>query len=630
MKWVNKIISILLAITVMVLLIPSEAVFASDGTIPTISVQSQTGKAGEEVEVDVLVSNNPGIAGAILQVEYDSKLTLQSVTNGDALSALTFTKPAHFSSPSKFLWDSESGMSQIDGILLKMKFLISDQAKPGDELPVGVSYGEGDIFNEDLQDVSFALVNGKVTVAGSSSGGDDGNTGQPDTGDQEKDPSITDAKITVENGTGKIGDTVELKVTIGNNPGIAGATLQIEYDSKLSLQEVINGDALDVLTFTKPAKLTSPCKFLWDSESGMALKDGTLLTLRFAISNQSIVGDKLPVHISYEEGDIFDENLEDIELQCVDGTITVEKNSDVEKEELAHLYGASLRLTGDIGVNFYYEFTEQMLNDSSARVFMTVGDQKNEFYISDAEVDTKAVAGKTLYKFTCYVKAKQMKDNIVVQAKADGYEGESRTYSIRQYADNILAGSKYSDELKYLVRVMMQYGASAQKYLNYSVSDLATDGLNMDDIIASANALKYEDLSSYVMNKTDMPDGISVYGANLSLKSETVLRYHFTLDEGHDISEYTFAVGNREYSPVMVNNRYCIEIDNIRAQDIDEMFEVTVSDFHGASGTVSYGVLTYARNIIGAGTEKYSQELIDTVRSLYMYNCAAENYLKTK
>ena len=75
---------------------------------------------------------------------------------------------------------------------------------------------------------------------------------------------------------------------------------------------------------------------------------------------------------------------------------------------------------------------------------------------------------------------------------------------------------------------------------------------------------------------------------------------------------------------------YCIEIKNIRAQDIDEMFTVTVIDENGNSGTVTYGALTYVRNIINVGTSKYSQELIDTVRSLYLYNQATQSYVESK
>lgn len=300
-------------------------------------------------------------------------------------------------------------------------------------------------------------------------------------------------------------------------------------------------------------------------------------------------------------------------------------------ESPAKIYGASLRLTGDIGVNFYYEFKDSMVNDSDAGLNITVGNgETKRISLDEAVIDTTSVSGKKLYKFTCYVSAKQMSDPILIQASASGYEEEAHTYSIRQYADNILSKEKYSDELKYLVRVMMYYGASSQQYLEYNVSNLASNGLELSDVISEGDNLTADKLDAYILKKTDLPEGIVLYGANLSLKSETVLRYHYTLADGHDISEYTFTVNGKQYTPVLINGRYCIEIPNIRAQDLDEMFTVVVTDRAGNSGSATYGALTYVRNILKAGTEKYSQSLLDTVKSLYLYNKASEAYLATK
>lgn len=300
-------------------------------------------------------------------------------------------------------------------------------------------------------------------------------------------------------------------------------------------------------------------------------------------------------------------------------------------ESMGKLYGASLRLTGDIGVNFYYEFAEPLLAEPDACVCITVGDGETEYFpVKEAVVDTQSAPGKTLYKFTCFAAAAQMKDDIKVWVKAGDYEEEAHTYSVRKYADNILARDKYSDELKHLVRVMMYYGASSQSYLNYHTGALANEGIEMQDIISAANAITADELNGYESQKIQMPEGIALYGANLSLKSETTLRYHFTLEEGHAISEYTFQVNDVAYTPVAANGRYCIEINNIRAQDIDKMFTVTVTDSNGMSGSITYGALTYARNIIRAGTEKYSQSLIDTVKGLYLYNKSAKIYMDSR
>ena len=166
MKWIKNTIAAVLAVILVVAAVPPEGVFASGGTEGAIYVQNQSVKAGSQVNVEIVLQNNPGIAGAILQVEYDTKLTLQNVINGDALGGLTFTKPAEFGSPSRFLWDSESGMSQKNGVLLTLQFVISAQAISGEKLPIHISYTDGDIFNEQLQDVNLQISDGTITVEG--------------------------------------------------------------------------------------------------------------------------------------------------------------------------------------------------------------------------------------------------------------------------------------------------------------------------------------------------------------------------------------------------------------------------------------------------------------------------------
>lgn len=142
----------------------------------------------------------------------------------------------------------------------------------------------------------------------------------------------SDSEMTVENVTGKAGETVEVSIMLHKNPGIAGATIELKYDPQLTLTDVSNGDALETLTFTKPDNLQNPCKFLWDSEKGMSQKDGVLLKLGFAISKQAVSGAELPVRISYTDGDIFDENLKNVKLKTVDGKVSIVEDYDCDKD----------------------------------------------------------------------------------------------------------------------------------------------------------------------------------------------------------------------------------------------------------------------------------------------------------
>ncbi len=293
---------------------------------------------------------------------------------------------------------------------------------------------------------------------------------------------------------------------------------------------------------------------------------------------------------------------------------------------LAKLKSASLRLSGDIGVNFNYAFSDEVANDPSTRVIMKVGNGKEQsFKVSDAVIKTDASSGKPLYTFTSYVAAKQMRDTIQIHAESDTQCGAVKTYSIRQYADNMLGRTGTDGKVKYLIRVMMHYGAAAQAFLDYNTGSLADEGLEMEDVLEVCNGLKVSDLESYKASTTPLPEGIVIHACNLSLNSETVVRFLFKLEEGHEIGEYTFTIDGKKYTPQIYKDYYSIEIDNVLARDIDKMFQVVVEDQHGSSGSVRYGALTYVRNMLNK--ESTPDTLAALLRSLYAYNRAAEAYL---
>ena len=210
----------------------------------------------------------------------------------------------------------------------------------------------------------------------------------------------TEPNISVQNQIGNIGEEINVDILMKNNPGIAGAILQIEYSPKLVLKGVDNGDALDSLIFTKPGKLSSPCRFLWDSERGMSKKDGVLLTLHFLISDKSVIGEKLPVHISYEEGDIYDENLDDISIDLKDGTITVSEG-DVPALSLSQngsKLTAILSKTDSVtGYGFVYGKGSEVTLNTQGRVRLAFTE------LDEGDSFTYDISGLEEYSYRAYV-----------------------------------------------------------------------------------------------------------------------------------------------------------------------------------------------------------------------------------
>ncbi len=127
----------------------------------------------------------------------------------------------------------------------------------------------------------------------------------------------------VSSASARAGDTIDVAISIKNNPGIAGAKLTVTYNSKLTLISAVEGSALEAIDYTAPANLNSGCAFNWDSLIGEATADGTVILLTFKVSDDVSVGDILEITCSYVDGDIYDENIEDVSLDCKNGSVTI-------------------------------------------------------------------------------------------------------------------------------------------------------------------------------------------------------------------------------------------------------------------------------------------------------------------
>ena len=166
----KKVISILLVIALLATLLPSylivSAEVASDNNCQ-IEIGSVSGKAGDEVSVDVCIKNDPGIIGASLSVNYAEGLTLVDSEKGDAFNGLTFVKPGRYKNGCVFTWDAESiDPNDIvsEGVIMTLVFAISETAQSGNILPISISYNEGDIFDSDFDFINPAVVSGSIIV----------------------------------------------------------------------------------------------------------------------------------------------------------------------------------------------------------------------------------------------------------------------------------------------------------------------------------------------------------------------------------------------------------------------------------------------------------------------------------
>ncbi len=159
----KRVISLLLAIILVLTNAPLTYAGATE-LEPTITVASVIAAAGGDVDVNVNVKNNPGVAGAKIKITYSEKLTLTDVVTSDLFSSLDYTVPPNYNSGCALNWDSLDQVITEDGTWFTLKFHVSEDAAPNEALSIQLTYDEGNIYNGDLEDVNFAITNGSLTI----------------------------------------------------------------------------------------------------------------------------------------------------------------------------------------------------------------------------------------------------------------------------------------------------------------------------------------------------------------------------------------------------------------------------------------------------------------------------------
>ena len=319
----------------------------------------------------------------------------------------------------------------------------------------------------------------------------------------------------------------------------------------------------------------------------------------------------------------------------------------------AKLAGYSLSLTGNIGVNFYMELTDDIVNDESAYMNFTLPNgTTSKVYVSGthedgstATTDTTVKDGVTYYVFTCEVAAKEMTSDIKAQMMGNNGEktGKVYTYTVKEYADYILShmSAEESDISKatiQLVKGMLNYGGAAQKYFGYKTDKLASDGLTLTGTV-------FND-TSIINNITNEANKAFVKCANakvtfksayLSLNSTTDLCVSVQFADDVTVKEDMFAIwcntdqiSKDQYEVTKVNEENCykITLHGVKASQLNEKyaFYVELSDTEYAE--LAYGTNSYAYTVMSSACDNINniESLREVVKALYAYGSCAQEY----
>lgn len=140
----------------------------TDESLPTVEIDSVVGRSGEEVTVDVSITNNVGIAGFAIEVQYDNTvLTPVSAIKGDVLTSSVLSNIDQGGDMTQYTsvytqWSNPSNVMD-DGVLYTLTFKINDDAEEC-IIPLTLNYVKDDIANQNYETVLINAKNGQVEV----------------------------------------------------------------------------------------------------------------------------------------------------------------------------------------------------------------------------------------------------------------------------------------------------------------------------------------------------------------------------------------------------------------------------------------------------------------------------------
>ena len=294
----------------------------------------------------------------------------------------------------------------------------------------------------------------------------------------------------------------------------------------------------------------------------------------------------------------------------------------------AKLAGYSLSLTGNIGVNFYMELSDQIIADKGAYMQFTLPNGSvTKVPVSEAQKNTTINAGKIYYKFPCEVASYEMTQDIKAQMfDGNGNYGKEYTYTVRDYAQYLIDHvDLYQNAYPFAV-AMLNYGACSQKYFNKAVEELANKYLTDDELEIPNRFDGYVD--KFVAKKAENDALGRFAGLSMVLKSETTLNLFYEPQEGIDVSKLTFSIDGKEITPVKRGQYYILSLENIRANELENSKTFTVTD---GTNTLSgeYCALMYCYQVLQAAKGAYADDLVTLVKAFSDYAYTAQSVCKS-
>lgn len=313
------------------------------------------------------------------------------------------------------------------------------------------------------------------------------------------------------------------------------------------------------------------------------------------------------------------------------------------EDEMSALYGHSITLDGKVGLNYFMEINDDYAKENTTMNFSVINydsetGQQNVLYTQSVPLtdDTKVIYdGKTYYKFTCNLAAKEMTCSVKAQLVNGDKEGTVFYYNVAEYAYTLLNDESYDTKTKELVIAMLNYGSCSQNYFDFNTYYPAN--YDLPDELTKLADTQAEELSAYASSYTageSYTGSTSYYGSSLVLKSGTEIKHYFTYDSSNtSIDAFTCTDSDGKNYKIAESGSYLyVKVDNIPAHQLGEALTLSLYENGVKVGEISYSPLSYVYSVLKAYTtgDGTHDNVRNLVKSIYQYYNKAVAYTTSR
>lgn len=323
----RKFISIFLCLVLLLSGISCVTVANAENT-PTFAISSVSGAPGETVSVTVSTVNNPGITSINGKISYDkSILTLTGVTYSTDFGGTTVAPQNLNVSPVTVNWIRAMGPDcTLNAPFVTLTFKISETASKGSSSTISMTYDADNVYNLNENNVHFDVINGSVTVSGTS--------------------ALTNATLKGDKITAEPGEEVLYSLSLDGTQSLAGFRVYLDYNTDVFSLDydtdedeyvVQMGSGLNGKGTLLGNVTDTGCQALWHNTKNVSVS-GNMLSFKLKVADNAEPGD-YPVTVRYSTADtlVLNESgkLVPVSFGVSSGNINVSDDSDVNKAEIS-------------------------------------------------------------------------------------------------------------------------------------------------------------------------------------------------------------------------------------------------------------------------------------------------------